>query len=864
MGVATPMAISSCGKKIQVTGVKLNDNSIFLSLNGPNSFYKLTATILPENATNKNVSWSSSDPSIVIVDQNGNVTAKSLGVATVTVTTESGKKTDTCKVTVSENIIHVTSIELDSKKIFLYPDQSYKLTATVLPEDATNKNVTWSSLKPSIAIVDQNGNVTAKSPGDVEIAVTTEDGWHTAVCEVVVWDIPVTGVTLDKDKLELDQGTTAQLKATVLPENATNKNVTWSSSDESIATVDQNGNVIAKNPGTATITVTTEDGSKTDTCEVIVTENTIHVTSVTLDKDKLELVQGKNTQLKATVLPENATNKNVTWSSSDESITTVDQNGNVTAKNPGTATIHVTTDDGGYTAYCVVTVSAKIPVTGVTLDKDKLELAQGGTGQLTAYVLPENATNKKVIWSSSDLSIASVDQNGNVTAKTVGNVTITVTTDDGGYTATCDVTVKEYIPVKSVTIDKYDLKIIEGETAQLIATILPENATNKNVTWRSNDTSVATVDQNGKVTAIGEGLAMIYVTTEDGNKEAGCFIYVTAKTPVIGVTLNETKLELVEGGAAQLTATVLPENATNKNVTWRSNDTSLVTVDQNGNVTAKNPGSGAVGLTTVTVTTEDGGYEASCTVTVWGRTPEPVVVNLDGQGIFVWGDIVVKCNLLSNNYGQREAVLLSKFNGDSENGYVDGTGILRIPDYVDWGNARYYVKRIPSEWSDGSNNIDGIEFESNVSHLREICDYAFKGTDALDNYHQKFVTFPEGLEYIGTEAFYNVDRGNENIYCGFVFPSTLNAINARAFARAGLIGPYVQQRSTLTFKNANFDPNNIKEKAFSPYGYSLVNNVHFIDAPNIELATYIANYIRVCFEDDFMISDSLLVPRVIG
>ncbi len=687
--------------------------------------------------------------------------------------------------------------------------------------------------------------------------------------------IPVTGVTLNETKLELVEGGSAKLTATVLPENATNKNVTWSSSNKSIATVDKNGSIKAINEGNTTITVTTKDSGHTATCEVTVAESAIRVTSVELDEDELSLNPDKSYKLTATVLPENATNKNVTWSSSNKSIATVDQSGNVTAKALGNATITVTTEDGGYTDTCEINVTEKpIPVTSVSLSKDKLELVEGESAQLTATVLPANATNKNVVWSTrstSDESIATVDQSGNVKAVGEGTTTIYVTTDDGGYTAYCVVTVSAKIPVTGVTLNETKLELVEGESAQLTATILPANATNKNVTWSSFGTDIATVDQNGKVTAQNLGGTRtagtdVTVTTEDGNYKASCTVIVKPRTPVTGITLNETRLELVDGQTTQLLATVLPENATNKNVTWKSLDTSLATVDQNGNVTAKNPGSGAVGLTTITVTTEDGGYEASCTVIVRERTPEPVVVNVDGQGIFVWGDIVVKCNLLSNNYGEHEALLLSKFNGDSENGYIDGTGILRIPDYVDWGNARYYVKRIPSEWSDGSNNIDGIEFD-NVSHLEEICDYAFKGTNALDNYHQRYLTFPEGLQYIGTEAFYNVDRGNENKYCGFVFPSTLRAINVMAFANAGVIGSTTTQVGTITFKG-NFDPNNIKEKAFSPYGLD-VNLVQYIYAPTIEVATNIANYIKSNFSSDFYsysetFKTDLLIPRVIG
>ncbi len=169
--------------------------------------------------------------------------------------------------------------------------------------------------------------------------------------------IHVTSVSLDKASLELTEGETAQLTATVLPDNATNKNVTWSTSNASIATVDANGLVTAVSAGTATITVTTEDGTKTASCTVTVT---VPVTGVTLSQTQASLYYNRTPNtltLTATVAPDNATNKDVTWTSSDSTVATVDQNGLVTALARGTAVITATTVDGGKTATCTVTVS---------------------------------------------------------------------------------------------------------------------------------------------------------------------------------------------------------------------------------------------------------------------------------------------------------------------------------------------------------------------------------------------------------------------------------------------------------------------------------------------------------------------------
>ena len=216
------------------------------------------------------------------------------------------------------------------------------------------------ALKNNIRKVEGAGCTFDREKGTVLIPAGT-----TSVRVILGQPVTVTSVTLDKSTLELVEEETAQLTATVLPENADDKTVTWTSSNETVATVDENGLVTAVGKGTATITVTTKDGNKTATCEVKVTAKTIHVSEVTLDKSTLELVEEETAQLTATVLPENADDKSVTWTSSDETVATVDENGLVTAVGKGTVTITVTTTDGGKTAICEVTVKAKpfIPIT---------------------------------------------------------------------------------------------------------------------------------------------------------------------------------------------------------------------------------------------------------------------------------------------------------------------------------------------------------------------------------------------------------------------------------------------------------------------------------------------------------------------
>jgi len=271
--------------------------------------------------------------------------------------------------------ITVNSVTLSPTAMTLAEGESQTLTATIAPSNAENKNVTWTSSNTEVATV-SNGKVTAVKAGKATITVTTEDGGKTATCEVTVnaKTSPVTGVSLDKTAHEMTEGEEITLTATVNPDNATNKNVTWSTSDAAIATV-TNGKVTAVKAGKATITVTTEDGGKTATCEVTVKAKTFPVTGVSLDKTAHEMTEGEEVTLTATVNPDNATNKNVTWSTSDTAIATV-TNGKVTAVKAGKATITVTTEDGGKTATCEVTVKAKSISTEV--DDGNLNYGEAG------------------------------------------------------------------------------------------------------------------------------------------------------------------------------------------------------------------------------------------------------------------------------------------------------------------------------------------------------------------------------------------------------------------------------------------------------------------------------------------------------
>ena len=511
-------------------------------------------------------------------------------------------------------VVAVSSVSLDKTSLTLNEGETATLAATVKPDNATDKTVTWTSDKASVATVDASGKVTAKAEGTATITAKASD--KTATCTVTVKKIVVAveSITLDITSLILNEGETITLTATVKPDNASDKTVTWSSSNPTKATVDQSGKITAIAEGT--VNITAKAGDKTATCTVTVMKVNIPVESLTLDKYYLELIEGETATITATVKPDNATDKTVTWSSSNPTKAAVDQNGIVTALAEGT--VDIIAKAGDKTALCQVAVrSSSVPVESVTLDKYSLDLSVGETTTLTATVKPDNATDKTVTWSSSNPSIATVDQAGMVSALAPGSATITVMAGDRW--ATCAVTVTEgFVPVESVTLDKTSLELAVGEDATLVATVWPANATNKFVSWTSDNTWIASVDQNGKVTAKWEGTAIIKAYA--GDKSASCTLTVKpAYAAVESITLDKTSLELKEGDSAKLYASVSPWNATNKTVTWTSSNPSVAAVDQDGNITAKKAGSA-----TITASAEN--VSASCTVLV------KAVVNGDPEG----------------------------------------------------------------------------------------------------------------------------------------------------------------------------------------------------------------------------------------
>lgn len=416
----------------------------------------IAITFTPADASYQSVTWASDDESIASVNENGVITGKAAGTCKITGTTtepvqgNAKAKVVTCKVTV---YCPVTSIDLECQETTVLKGKTLKINPVIHPDDATNKKLTWESSDPAIATV-LNGNVTAKASGDVTIKcyVTNQTGEIIASEYGLSVQAPVLSIAPEsKQNIVLVGSTSEPLQLKFQPADATFKEVTWSVKDESIATVDTTGRITGIKAGKTSIIVTSTDPLATGTpksCTIPISVNQ-GAQGLTITGDET-IAKGKQAKLTWTVSPEDTTNKKLEWTSSNEKVARV-SNGYVTAVGVGKCTITGKTTDGtNITATHSLTVIQA--VTSIQPKKSgRIVVTEGNKTSIQVNVLPKDATNKKLKWSSDSSYIASVDSNGYVTGQHAGTCNITASATDGsGRKVKIAVVVEPKIPLDAV------------------------------------------------------------------------------------------------------------------------------------------------------------------------------------------------------------------------------------------------------------------------------------------------------------------------------------------------------------------------------------------------------------------------------
>lgn len=579
-------------------------------------------------------------------------------------------------------VIELSSLKINKEDFTMTKGTSETLTVTGTPADALEgQTITWKSSNKDVVTVDSEGKVEAVGVGNATITATAAGKSDSVKITV---NNPLKKITVDPATLTLKKGTSKTLSVKYDPADTTdNKAVTWESSDKSVATVDANGKVTALKDGSATITA--KVGKLTATCALTVQEKKL--TGISLDKTALELSKGQSSEaLKVIYTPADTTDdKTVTWSSADEKIATV-KNGVVTAKVTGTTKITATV--GTHKAECTVTVNAKL--TGIKVTPDKVTVEKGQKANLNVTYLPADTTDEKAVtWKSENESVATVDENGVVTAVAGGKTKVIATAKaNNKITAVCEVKVP--IHTESFALNKTEITdLLKGKTEKLEVSFIPSNTEDsREVKWTSSAADIAAVDANGTVKALKEGTATITATTADGKHTASCTVTVK-EIHLTDVKLDEMKnpSELFKGEKHQIKIGLNPIDTTDNVIyTFASSDEKVVSVDKNGMVTALKNGKATI---TITVKTTNTDFEKTLTYDI-------TVEEIPLESIEIKGDVTsleegktTKLNVVFNPTNTTDDKTVVWSSSDTKVATVDANGVVKA---VKAGNVKITAK----------------------------------------------------------------------------------------------------------------------------------------------------------------------------
>ena len=463
-----------------------------------------------------NVTWSSSDTSIVSVN-GGIITGNALGSAYISASDASS--TANCKVTVISDYVAVTGLTISNSDATIGINETLRINTVITPNNATNKEVTYASSDSNVASIDASGIVTGKKAGTTYITASLE-GRTASLKVTVVSNVALKEITVSPSTVTLDEGKTSKLTVNYNPSNATNKKVTWKSSNTSVVTVDDSGNLKGISSGSATITIISNDGGKVATVKVTVNAADTTLKGISLNKTELTLEVGKSETLTVSYDPVNASKKGVTWRSSKSSVVSVEE-GKITAIKPGSAEITVTSDEGDFKAICKVKVPSP-PIESIKFSSEEINVSVGETITLETISTPEDAIIEDAIWTSSDETIATVSD-GELTALEIGTTEVTVSDKEGKIKASIKINVIEKEEEDlAITIDGYDINF-NKDIKEYTLTINDESSLKINVNRDSKLYKIAGNRdlQNGSI---------ITVTITEDKKDITYIINIKKKT----------------------------------------------------------------------------------------------------------------------------------------------------------------------------------------------------------------------------------------------------------------------------------------------------------------------------------------------
>ena len=722
--------------EVEVTPLMVSDFSLLTASVVKTIPTQLEVKVSPAEADNKKLKWTSLTPDIATVTEDGMLTGLKMGTAQIKAEALDGSNiSKTFNVEVTG--LSVSSISLPTTPVSVVKTKTGKIKVVVEPLESDNQKLTWTSSRPDIATVDNEGVVTGKKVGTTRITAYTTDGTNLkASVDVNIEPLKVETMTFAEPSVSIVKTEDKTIKLTLNSEEVDNKRMIWTSSDESVATVVQNMNavypleaiVVAHKVGKATIKAEAQDGSgMSTTCEVEVTP--LMVSDISLQT--ASIVKTIPTQLEANVSPAEADNKKLKWTSLTPDIATVTEDGTMAGLKMGTAKVKAETTDGSNLS-CVFEIQVTgLPVSTISLPAES-SIIKTESMKLEYSILPLASDNQKLKWSSNATDIASVDEStGVITAHKVGNAVITATTTDGSDISASTTIHVTPLKVSQIEMPK-DISLLYSLSKQIEVNIAPELADNKTLKWASEDESIATVTQEGVVKGVNVGTTNITATAMDGSG-----VSATCKVTVNPVTINlsTNTINLQKGSEyVEQTATILPENYEHKDVVWTTSGNGVASVDKDGHITANKPGVDTLRCSL----SYDSHIYSECRVIVY----EDNVVYVGGLYYLLKG----------TTEENREATVTSIYGGkntslDAKNVAQYYSGTINIPETIIYEGNKYTVRKVGSYAFNCQNELQSIYIPRTVT---EVEPHAAIKAEKLNRVN---VADESELVNIGEEAF---------------------------------------------------------------------------------------------------------------
>ncbi len=633
-------------QNITVTGASGN------SISTDNGILQMLATVQPSNADNRNFHWQVDSPHIAEIRPNGQLLAKTNGIVRVyAVAQDNSGIIGSRTVQISNQIIKTQTLQIQptsGSTAINSPFGSLQLIPIFTPQNTSNQDVVWTVDNPNLADISSTGLLFAKQNGTIVVNAISQDG--SGVTGSI--NINISGQPTVMNSLQIQGNSsistpygTSQLSILFSPSSATNPSVVYTCDRPNIAVVSPQGLVQALANGTATITATAQDGSGLSASFSILISNQevlINNLSVQSGRGTFSINQERDTlQLYSIFSPSNASNSNVFWASSNPLIATITNSGLVSAVSNGSVTITAHSQDGsGWVGQAVINVSNQlIPVQNISISGQAGANSIGtalGELQLSANISPSNASNQRIVWSVDSPQIAFLNPNGVLIARQNGNVNVIAQSIDGSNTlGTANFAISNQpIAVNRVKIlSSRNFINNNADTLHLFANVSPSNANNSNIIWVCNPQNIATISQNGVLTAQNNGVAQIIALSQDFSGVSDTFLVNISNQNTAAISLSVVS----QSGNYQLNtpneqlqfiANFSPISATAPSIFWSVDNPSIARINPNGLLTALSDG-----IVTITARAQDENRSfATTTVTVSGQSVLISNLELNGSG----------------------------------------------------------------------------------------------------------------------------------------------------------------------------------------------------------------------------------------